>query len=213
MNNNKKETFTKIKQIYSELLNKINVNKLDKKNEEIFNGLQRTIIENKSIKVNRKTVRRNLEKFFTAAVLTTPLLMQSSAKPITKRIESKFIDNVSLKIKSGKELTADFYSNSLKIYNSYQYNFEERVDALNQLLTYAQNNDIKISRSLKKLESEWYIHNMCYSLGLEKERAKDADLDYVEDERWYVNFATDVASIFYCLHCTFDSYVEDVNVR
>ena len=31
MNNNKKETFTKIKQIYSELLNKINLNMLDKK--------------------------------------------------------------------------------------------------------------------------------------------------------------------------------------
>ena len=205
--------YSKIKSIYAKILNGIDASKLDKKNLEILNGLQRTVIEKKSIKYNKKMLRRNLEKFFAVALLTTPMMTQTTAKPVQPIPASKFVDNVVLKTESGKDINASFYSNSVNIKDSYTFNFEERVDALNKLLDFAEDNNIEIQRSLKKLESEWFVHNVCYNLGIEKDRAKDVDLDYVEDQRWYINFATDIASMYYGLHGTFDSYAEDVNVK
>ena len=77
---------------------------------------------------------------------------------------------------------------------------------LNQIINYANENEIEIKRDIGKLEGEWYIHNVCYNLGIERGSTKDADLDFVQDARWYVNFATDVASLLYSSHKYFDSY-------
>lgn len=59
-----------------------------------------------------------------------------------------------------------------------------------------EKNDIKIAASAEKMESEWKVHNFCYKLGICKDSVKDADLDFVADNRWYVDFATNVVTVF-----------------
>ena len=41
-------------------------------------------------------------------------------------------------------------------------------------------------RSVESLVSELSLHKRCYLLGIEKEKAKDAELERKEDKRWYV---------------------------
>lgn len=42
-------------------------------------------------------------------------------------------------------------------------------------------------RSEGNIKREWAAHNLAYSLGINREKTKDADLDY--EPKWYHNFA------------------------
>ena len=46
-------------------------------------------------------------------------------------------------------------------------------------------------RSTISLAAEWKFHNVAYDLNIMRASAKDANLDYVSDPRWYVNTVTD----------------------
>ena len=52
-------------------------------------------------------------------------------------------------------------------------------------------------RSAKNLSAEWRFHNVAYDLHLRRASAKDADLDYVRDERRIIRVGT---KIFELLH-------------
>ena len=71
------------------------------------------------------------------------------------------------------------------------------METLKYFISYSKENNLCLSRDIKSLESEWYIHNICYNLGMSKESLKDVDLDFIEDDRWYVKFAVDVEEVFY----------------
>ena len=43
------------------------------------------------------------------------------------------------------------------------------------------------NRSDKSLKREWATHNLAYSLGIKREKAKDADLNF--EQKWYVKLA------------------------
>lgn len=43
------------------------------------------------------------------------------------------------------------------------------------------------SRSERSLRLEWAAHNLAYSLGIRRDKTKDADLNY--EQKWYVKLA------------------------
>ncbi len=47
-----------------------------------------------------------------------------------------------------------------------------------------------LDRSINNLEAELKLHAVLYELGVSKESTRDADLEYREDNRWYVRSAT-----------------------
>lgn len=51
-------------------------------------------------------------------------------------------------------------------------------------------------RSMESLEAELSLHKACYLLGIEKKKAKNAELEIREDPRWYVRAATNVFEVF-----------------
>ena len=159
------------------------------------------------MRASAKISHSKLKTVLAILVMSTPLITSDHyVAPVV--IPSKFLSSETFVTQSGKSAMLSFFNDHVQIKDSYQYNFDERMDILYQVKDYATEYDIDINRDMKKLESEWYIHNICYTLGIKPESTKDADLDFVSDARWFVNFATEIASIFYSQHKIFDSYQE-----
>jgi hypothetical protein len=72
----------------------------------------------------------------------------------------------------------------------YRYERKERFE----IIAFAKSrlNELGVScrRSDRDLEGEFALHVICYRLGIRPEKAKDADLDYAGDQRWYVSAAS-----------------------
>lgn len=198
--------YKKVEKLYSDILKKIDFTKVDKKTAKKFEQFHRDYTS-KDKSQNNVIPRRKLKSLLAVMLLSSITLKADAVKPVTT-VPSKYIDSISFATQTGKNTVLTFYSDHVNIADSYRYDFDERMYVLNQVQDFAKNNDIEIKRSIKTLESEWYIHNVCYSLGIEPSSTKDADLDFVSDARWFVNFATDIASIFYSQHKIFDSYQE-----
>lgn len=45
-------------------------------------------------------------------------------------------------------------------------------------------------RSYENISAEWRFHNIAYNMHIKRSSAVDADIDYQQDERWYVNLIT-----------------------
>ena len=54
-----------------------------------------------------------------------------------------------------------------------------------------------ISRSKKDMCGELYLHVICAKLGIAAKSAKQADLEYDKDPRWYVRFCSKILSILF----------------
>ncbi len=50
-------------------------------------------------------------------------------------------------------------------------------------------------RSHENLSAEWKVHNMAYDMRIARGHAKDVDLDYDGDPRFYVKLATDLCDV------------------
>ncbi len=197
--------FDKIKKIYYELIKNLNFTKLNKNDALIFEDFVRDYPNKSKHRKYKNITRSKLSKMFAILILSS-VTLSSDAYNAPFFEPSRFLKNGDYTTQSGKNVLLSFYNDHVKIFDSYQYNFEERMEILYHVQESAKENDIEIKRDIIKLESEWYIHNVCYNLGIEPESTKDADLDYVKDARWYVNFATDVASLFYTFHDDLDNY-------
>ena len=51
-------------------------------------------------------------------------------------------------------------------------------------------------RSVTNIAAEWKFHNIAYDLNIKRASAEDADIDYVKDPRWYVNFVVGMLEVF-----------------
>ena len=197
--------YKKVEKLYSDILKKIDFTKVDKKTAKKFEQFHRDYTSKDKSKGNDIVPRRKLKSLLAVMLLSSITLKADAVKPVTT-VPSKYIDSISFATQTGKNTVLTFYSDHVNIADSYRYDFDERMYVLNQVQDFAKNNDIEIKRSIRMLESEWYIHNVCYTLGIERSSTKDADLDFVSDARWFVNFATDIASLFYTFHDDLDNY-------
>lgn len=79
------------------------------------------------------------------------------------------------------ELTDDFIS----LKESYRLNYNDRIKVLSKIKKV-----ISTDRSIRNLEAELVMHTVLYKMGLFKEETKDTELEFNNDERWYVRVAT-----------------------
>ena len=143
-------------------------------------------------KINTADKHAKMLKIFTMLAIGFSPFLSDSINILTRK--SNYIDTYNFTIESGREIELMLYDDHVKIKNSYDYDFSERMETL----TYFSNNNFGIQNlDIKKMESEWYVHNLCYQFNIFPYNSKDADLDFSCDTRWYVNFATNVAELFY----------------
>lgn len=57
---------------------------------------------------------------------------------------------------------------------------------------YAEQNEIECPRSLIMLIGEYRLHSVLTAMGYKSQRTNNADIDYIQDSRWYVEVASAV---------------------
>ena len=97
---------------------------------------------------------------------------------------------------NGKEVVIIFSDNSVKVKDCHKLSKEEQVQVVSFIVTYLDSNDIYYDRTINNLVAEISLHNCLYKLGISKTSTIDADLEYVEDSRWYVRTCTIIFQLF-----------------
>jgi hypothetical protein len=95
------------------------------------------------------------------------------------------------------EVMINFTSAGAHIVNSFMVELEEIRLRICRILEHTEG----FLRTAESLSAEWKLHNdLYYSLFAlvprVKSSAKDADLDYINDGRWYINDATSLYDYF-----------------
>ena len=96
-------------------------------------------------------------------------------------------DSVLVTLSSGKCFTLDFGKTSIEIKQCASVSHHDALMLISFIKGYAEANSIPISRSTVVLIGECRLHTILSSDGYRAEQTDHADLDYIEDPRWYVN--------------------------
>ena len=89
---------------------------------------------------------------------------------------------------SGKTVTIIFDENSAKIKNSYEFSTKEEVYEISKFIRkYLEKQGIVILRKNIEIAGEIMLHNNLFRIGFMRQSTANADIDYVADQRWYVN--------------------------
>ena len=94
----------------------------------------------------------------------------------------------------GEEYKITFGKNAVSITDSYKV--KTRADRLKVIK--AIQNELRerglSTRTTTSMEGEWLLHNIVYEInGMQK--AKDVDLEYEKDKRWYVALPSEVLGV------------------
>ena len=97
-----------------------------------------------------------------------------------------------------KNKNVDIYFSdcSVKVKDCNKLSKEEQVQVASFIVTYLESNDIYYDRTINNLVAEISLHSYLYKLGISETSTIDADLEYVEDSRWYVRTGTLLFQIF-----------------
>lgn len=88
---------------------------------------------------------------------------------------------------SGVSLTFAFGKNRVSIENcSSAPSREQAIDIALFIKGYAQKEKIDIPRPLVMVIGEYRLHSVLTAMGYESHRTNNADIDYSQDSRWYV---------------------------
>ena len=113
----------------------------------------------------------------------------------TFNVEKVSNEAFSQKVKD-KDVIIIFSSNSVKIKDCHKLSKEEKVEVASFIVAYLKNNDIECDRTVNNLVAEISLHSYLYKLGVAESSTIDADLEYLEDSRWYVRTGTIIFQIF-----------------
>lgn len=84
----------------------------------------------------------------------------------------------------------------MKIKDCQSLSKEEQVEVVTFIVDYLESNDIYYDRTINNFVAELSLHSNLYKLGIAKDSTKDADLEFIEDSRWYVRTGTLLFQIF-----------------
>lgn len=134
------------------------------------------------------------------------VLKKFLSKEVYENLETAYkiyVENLSL-IKSGqfsqkvndKDVIIVFSSDSVKIKDCQSLSKEEQIEVVSFIINYLESNDIYYDRTLNNFVAELSLHSYLYRLGIAETSTKDADLEFIEDGRWYVRIGTLLFQIF-----------------
>ena len=84
----------------------------------------------------------------------------------------------------------------MKINDCQTLSKEEQVEVVSFIIDYLESNDIYYDRTVNNFVAELSLHSYLCKLGIAEASTKDADLEFVEDSRWYVRTGTLLFQIF-----------------
>ncbi len=96
-------------------------------------------------------------------------------------------DCVLVTLSSGKCFTLDFRKTAVEVKRCASVSRHDALMLISFIKGYAKKNSIPISRATVELIGECRLHTMLSSIGYKAEQTDNADLDYTQDRRWYVN--------------------------
>ena len=102
---------------------------------------------------------------------------------------------ITYRLVSGKEIKIKFGNESVQIVNSYCLNRIERIETLCFVSYCLDEKEILYTRTIQNLEGELIAHNFLYKLNYQPTHTQSADLEYIEDYRWYGRTITTVMQI------------------
>lgn len=89
-------------------------------------------------------------------------------------------------LSSGKGAEVEINEDYASVKYCYLYDQAEQKEICSYVNQAWKEMGLSHHRSVESLVSELSLHKRCYLLGIEKEKAKDAELERKEDKRWYV---------------------------
>ena len=96
-------------------------------------------------------------------------------------------DYVLVTLSSGKCVTLEFGKTAAEVKQCASVSRHDALMLISFIKGYAQRNSIPISRATVEMIGECRLHTMLSSIGYKAEQTDNADLDYMHDQRWYVN--------------------------
>ena len=102
-------------------------------------------------------------------------------------------DNVCLNVDGENTVVLHFGADSVRITDSYKVT--DRGAMLSVVCfveDYVWETRGIQTRPKTELYGEFRLHNILYRFGVEREHTAELDLDYIADERWYVNAASKI---------------------
>ena len=94
----------------------------------------------------------------------------------------------------GEEYKITFGKNAVSITDSYKVKTRaERLKVIKAIQNELRERGLS-TRTTTSMEGEWLLHNIVYQInGMQK--AKDVDLEYEKDKRWYVALPSEVLGV------------------
>ena len=101
--------------------------------------------------------------------------------------------SVELTLNQRKMVTLEFDETSVKVSGAYRYDDRpEMVEIIRFIRYYCDKNGIRITRKNSDLWGELRLHTVLYKMGYREVHTLNAEIDYEEDDRWYVNVVSTV---------------------
>lgn len=104
-------------------------------------------------------------------------------------------NEVVLRLNSEKESRLKFDSCEAIVFDCYSFNRKERLQICSFINDEWKRMGIPHRRSIQSLEAEVAFHSYSYKMGIDMKSAKDANLGYEDDPRWYVDIATSAIEV------------------
>lgn len=145
-----------------------------------------------------KKIIKLISILITLIVLTNFVIITTHVyeyKNKTFNVEEVSKEAFSQKVKD-KNVIIIFLDNSVKVKDCHKLSKEEQVQVASFIVAYLESNDIYYDRTINNLVAEISLHRYLYKLGISEASTIDADLEYVEDSRWYVRTGTLLFQIF-----------------
>ena len=104
-------------------------------------------------------------------------------------------NEVVLRLNSEKESRLMFKDGEAIVFDCYSFNRKERLQICSFINDEWKGMSIPHRRSIQSLEAEVAFHSYSYKMGIDMKSAKDANLGYEDDPRWYVDIATSAIEV------------------
>ena len=102
-------------------------------------------------------------------------------------------DNVCLNVDGENTVVLHFGADSVRITDPYKVTDRGAILSVVCFVEdYVRETRGIQTRSKTELYGEFRLHNILYRFGVEREHTAELDLDYIADERWYVNAASKI---------------------
>lgn len=94
-----------------------------------------------------------------------------------------------LKVSESSKVCLRFGEDAVTVYEAYRHPFSVNK-IVGFIMQYQAEKGLNIRRTRRELMGEIRLHNLLYTIGYERTRTMNADLEYTSDGRWYVNMAS-----------------------